>query len=360
MAQTIQGHNDKINSIAVTPDGKFILSAGNDKTIRLWLIKNTGTCYRTFRGHSNIINAIAVTPDSRFFITGSKDCCLKVWDFQKNSELRSFTGHLDSVNTVAISSSGLYAVSGSSDCDLRQWDIRSGECLQVFKGHPAYGDRDGLNSLIRSSNSTFSYHDIIGHLGFATTYNEDNFNFFGHADPVTAVALSPDGRFLLSSSEDNTLRLWHTKSGKCLWLFGGRDGGSGFSVRAVAITPNGRYAISAGETLQSWKLTRKQLRRLLWGIRSEKPCRTFKETKGVLGGIAITPKGNHIAVIEDRGRRIGIYKIRTGKLLRAIDFFSDQANTLTVTSDGQMLVVGTISGVIHIYMLSELQRPKPA
>jgi len=351
MIQIIQGHNDRINSVAVTPDGKFILSASNDRTVRLWRAEDA-TCIQIFRGHSNRVNIIAVTPDSQFIVSGSKDCTLKLWNLQNGDCLRTFKGHSDTVNTVAISVDGSYAVSGSSDCDLRRWDIRTGECLQIFKGHPACGDRDGLNSLIRSSNSEFSYHDFIGNLGFAKTYNEDDFNFFGHADPVTVVALSPNGRFLLSGSEDNTLRLWNIKTGECFWIFGGHNGGAKFGVHNMAVTPNGKYVISASETLQSWRLTQKKFRRLLWGIMSERPYRMFKRTNGMLGDIAITPAGKHIAVIENDGGRIGIYKIRSGNLLRSVENSSDRASAIAVTPDGRLIVAGSISGVIRTWELS--------
>lgn len=350
MIQIIQGHNDRINSVAVTPGGNYILSASNDKTIRLWQTIN-GACHHVFRGHSTAVNAVSVTPDSRFFVSGSEDGTLKLWSIRDGGCLRTFKGHSETVNAVAMSPDGAYIVSASSDGELRQWDLITGKCLQVFKRHPAWGDRDGLNSLIRSSNSEFAYHDFIGHLGIATTYNTDSRDFFGHADPVRAVAISPDGRWLLSGSADNTLRLWRVKTGECLWIFGGYHGGAKFEVKAVEVTPNGKYVISASENLCAWRLTRKRFYRPFWGILKEKPRREFPRTKGLLGNMAITPNGKHITVVENGGGRIGIYKIRTGKLLRTVEKFPDRVNAITVSPDGRYIVAGSISGAIHIWAL---------
>jgi WD40 repeat protein len=336
----------------VTPNGKFILSASNDKIVQLWQSKDLA-CRHVFQGHSDAVNCVAVTPDSRFFISGSRDCTLKLWDLKNGDCLRTLKGHSDAVNSVAISSEGAYAVSGSSDHDLRKWNIRTGECLQVFKGHPACEDRDGLNSLIRSSNSGFSYHNYIGHLDVSTTFSQEDFTFFGHADPVTAVALSPDDRFVLSGSEDNTLRLWQTKTGKCLWIFGGRHGGTCFGVIAMVITPNGKFVISASEAIQSWRLTNRKFRRLFWGFMNEKPYRQFKGTKGMLGDMTVMPNGKHIAVIENNGKFIGIYAIKTSKLLRHIEVSADQAGTIAIAPDGRLLVAGCMSGAIHTWKLSQ-------
>lgn len=347
----IGSKNDRINSVAVTPDGNYILSTSNDKNIRLWQTRN-GACLHIFRGHSNAVNAVAMTPDSQFVVSGSKDCTLKLWELQNGNCLRTYKGHSDTVNAVAISPTGSYAVSGSSDCELRQWDIRTGECLQVFKRHPAWGDRDGLNSLIRSSNSEFAYHDFIGHLGLAKTYNRDDMKFLGHADPVRAVSITPDGRFLLSGSADNTLRLWRVKTGECLWIFGGYSGGANFSVSSVEITPNGKYVIAACESLQVWRLTLRKFRRPFWGIMKEKPYREFGRTNGIIVDIAITHNGKHVVVIEDNGGSIRIYKIRTGKLLRTVDKFSDRVSAITVSPDGRYVIAGSISGAIRTWELS--------
>ena len=351
MNQIIQAHTERVNSVKATPNGEYILSAGNDKIIQSWRV-NDYVRRHVFRGHFEAVNSVAITPDSRFFISGSRDCTLKLWDLQKGECVRTFEGHSDSVNTVAVSSKGAYVLSGSSDCELRKWNILTGECLQIYKGHPACRDRDGLNSLIRSSNSEFSYHNYIGHLDISTTYSQEDFTFFGHADPVTAVAISPDDRFVLSGSKDNTLRLWHSETGKCLWIFGGRHGGTHFGVMDLVITSNGKFVISVAETVQSWRLTNRRFRRLFWGLMNEKPFRRFKGTKGSLGKMTMMPNGKRIAVIEKDGRLVGIYSIRRGKLLRHLEVSSDRAGAIAPTPDGRLLVAGCVSGALHIRELS--------
>ena len=65
----------------------------------------------------------------------------------------------------------------------------------------------------------------------------------GHSDGVNTVAVTSDGRFAVSGSEDKTLRLWELATGKSVQIFEGHTG----SVTAVAVTPDGRFAVSGSE-----------------------------------------------------------------------------------------------------------------
>ena len=118
------GHTGSVNSIAITPDGKYVVSSGSyDKTIKLWDI-NSGQELRSFEGHTS--SADSITPDGKYIVAGSRDNTIKLWDINSGQELRSFEGHTSYVNSVAITPDGKYVVSGSSDKTTKLWDINSG------------------------------------------------------------------------------------------------------------------------------------------------------------------------------------------------------------------------------------------
>jgi WD40 repeat protein len=72
------GHEDWVNSVAVTPDGKYVVSGSNDRTVRLW-DRATGQEVRRFTGHEGRIISVAVTPDGRYVVSGSTDETHRVW-----------------------------------------------------------------------------------------------------------------------------------------------------------------------------------------------------------------------------------------------------------------------------------------
>jgi WD40 repeat protein len=72
---------------------------------------------------------VAVTPDGRHVISGSDDNTLRVWDLETGQELRTLEGHTDTVSAVALTYDGRRAVSGSWDNTLRVWDLKDGKAL---------------------------------------------------------------------------------------------------------------------------------------------------------------------------------------------------------------------------------------
>lgn len=83
------GHSGNVSSVAFSPDGKYILSGSDDKTLKLWDIE-TGKEIRTFAGHANSITSVAFSPDGRYALSGSWDNTLKLWDIVTGNEIRTF------------------------------------------------------------------------------------------------------------------------------------------------------------------------------------------------------------------------------------------------------------------------------
>ncbi|MEH2184656.1 MAG: hypothetical protein V7K64_00540, partial [Nostoc sp.] len=93
---TLTGHSDRVTAVALTPDGKRVISASNDRTLKLWNLE-TGEDERTFNGHSDRVTAVALTPDGKRVISASNDRTLKLWNLETGEDERTFNGHSDSV-----------------------------------------------------------------------------------------------------------------------------------------------------------------------------------------------------------------------------------------------------------------------
>jgi hypothetical protein len=86
--------------------------------------------------HTDSVSAVAVSPDGRFIVSGSHDRTVKVWDAQSGALLRSLEGHTDSVSAVTVSPDGRFIVSGGSlDGSVQVWDAQSGALLRSLVGH---------------------------------------------------------------------------------------------------------------------------------------------------------------------------------------------------------------------------------
>ena len=74
-------------------------------------------------GHENWVNSLAMTDDGRLALSASSDCTVKIWDLTTGKEDGVLIGHVAGVRSVAVTADGSQAVSASSDGTLKRWDL---------------------------------------------------------------------------------------------------------------------------------------------------------------------------------------------------------------------------------------------
>lgn len=113
------GHQKAVNHIQFSPNGKLIVSASFDKSLRLWNME--GEQMAVFRGHVEAVYMVCWSLDSRMFVSGSKDSTMKVWDCKLRKLMFDLPGHADEVYALDWSPDGGKVASGSKDRVLRIW-----------------------------------------------------------------------------------------------------------------------------------------------------------------------------------------------------------------------------------------------
>nr|XP_022919817.1 notchless protein homolog 1 [Onthophagus taurus] len=116
----LTGHQQLVNDVKFSPDGRLLASASFDKSIKLWSAKN-GKFLKTLHGHVQAVYMVAFSADSRLLVSGSADSTLKLWNLTSYKLERDLPGHADEVYAVDWSTDGSKVASGGKDKVLKLW-----------------------------------------------------------------------------------------------------------------------------------------------------------------------------------------------------------------------------------------------
>ena len=77
----LQGHTDYVRCVAKTSNNKYIVSGGEDKTVRIWNLK-AKTQEAVLQGHTDLVTSIAITSDSKYIVSGGKNNTVRIWNLR--------------------------------------------------------------------------------------------------------------------------------------------------------------------------------------------------------------------------------------------------------------------------------------
>jgi len=131
---TLSGHKETVLGIAVSVDGRYVVSCSRDKSLKLWFTAS-GECLRTLVGHTAPVACTCISADGKLIVSGSLDKMLRIWDMNSGECLKVLEGHTDYVKSVSFSHMGRTITSGSEDNAVRVWDVSSAYCIKTLQGY---------------------------------------------------------------------------------------------------------------------------------------------------------------------------------------------------------------------------------
>jgi sterol desaturase/sphingolipid hydroxylase (fatty acid hydroxylase superfamily) len=273
--RALTGHVGPVLGVAVSSDGRRIVSAGEDGTIKLWDTA-TAEILLTLRGHTGPVRCVAISSDGQRIVSGGKDRCIKVWDVATEREVRSITGHESTVLSVALSADGRRALSGSADQTMRAWDTESGS--QELSQRD---DEAAVPSVALSADGELAVSAVreTARL-WETTSGQVLQAMVGHKDLIYCVAVSPDGAQAVSGSFDCQVKLWDTQTGQQKLTLSGHTG----AIYSVAISADGHTIASGGED-QTVKV---------WDVPTGRELLTLHGHTDAVTGVAVSADGSHV------------------------------------------------------------------
>ncbi len=276
-AHRLSGHKGEVWCVTYSPDGKLLASIGIDQTLRVWALDSGQVLWSFSTRQLTHVSGLAFSPDSRKLAAPSDGNTIKICAALTGKELQTLrTVRQSSIACVSFSPDGK-RLAWIADRALQVWDTGKGnELFTVYSAKPLYAfafSPDGrLLASADSGNTARIWDAANGH---------ELVTLAGHDAHVMGLAFSPDNRSLATCSGDRTVKIWDLRTGiAAITLRGHTDG-----VGSVAFDRDGWRVISGADdgTIKIWETI------------SEQDCLTLRGHSNFVFATAFSPDGTRLA-----------------------------------------------------------------
>ncbi|KKP03395.1 hypothetical protein THAR02_04477 [Trichoderma harzianum] len=288
----LEGHKKAITSIAFSHNSKLIVSGSRDKTIRLWCT-STGNCLQVLKGHESDIKSVAFSHDAALIASGSVDKTIQLWSTSTSDCIQDFEAYDHKTVALAFSPDSALVASCSVHGTVQLWRTITGGCtgaptrpqklikhdhgvqsvtfshgsapIVLADADPCLWDVDMAKHL-RIGTSNILGEAVFSHDAklIAVTGNGNTLRIWhtvtgkcvhelkGHSDRVSSVTFSHDSKLIASGSDDNTIRIWSVDTGNCVQELKGHDS----HISGVAFSHDSKLIVSTSldKTARLWRV----------------------------------------------------------------------------------------------------------
>jgi WD40 repeat protein/serine/threonine protein kinase/Flp pilus assembly protein TadD len=320
--RTMGAPGEVVHALAVTPDGKTLVSGSRDASVRVWDVA-TGKERAVLTGHKACVWRLAISPDGKVVASASNDNTVKLWDLG-TGELLATLPVGGAVRSVDFSPDGKALAAGTEDGTLELWDVGARQRRLTLQAHfaPTVALDYSPDGKLLATGAGWNTSRGPGGVKVWDVTSEPP-RIVSQVSPSIFVAFSPDGR-LLATCHFQGVKVWSVPSGELK----ARLDSFKTRVESVAFSADGStLAFGGGDRTVK-----------LWDFGSG-ATRTVGAHLGSVDAVAVVPQGDLLA----SGSNDGTVKVwHADPPQDAAGFAHDSAvRSLAFTPDGKLLVVGS-------------------
>lgn len=267
-AGALTGHQGEIKDLVLLNDGKTLITAGTDRSLRLWDLSR-GQLIRTLGQHNNVVKALAVTTDQTMLISAGDDRTIRFWALPSGQPRGQIANaHPAPINALTVSNNNQQLASADGSGLIKLWPLGSSPQPQAMEAGQRSWQGEGTvndlrfsrdDSLLASGGKSLQVWPLANLNKGATPTPR---TLQGHTSFINQLAISEDNQTLISASADQTIRLWQLPSGAQKGMLGGQEGHQSY-VNSLGIEGANLWSASQDGTILVWDLHRQHpLRRI--------------------------------------------------------------------------------------------------
>ena len=393
-------HSQPITAMSLSGNGQFLATASWDRTIRLWSVA-TGRQIRQFRKkHNNewmLSFALALSYDGDHLLSGGDDNTVYLWSTDTGQVISQYSGHQDRITSIVFSADEKYAISGSRDKTIKRWlladknkmltpkeisqevsqsttiatladtivtlkltpggnsliaasytsawkvDFNNSSKPEMFSEHPA-----GITALSVSPDGKYVLTgDLANNIWLSDLNNQKKIkSFSGHSEQIFSLDFSPDGLSFVSSSQDNSVRTWDIEQGIATKKL---QFDKGEFINHVAYIDQDNILYSKGTQL------------FFYNRHNDKELVKFVNNVGWASAVAVANNGDYL-LVGSWDQSAYLWDLRTGRVahylrghhnhVRAVAFSPNNQMAVTADRDGKAILWNIKTG----HIIKEINR----
>ncbi|KAL4241062.1 hypothetical protein ACF0H5_001840 [Mactra antiquata] len=325
--EVFKGHSSEVIT-TMLPDNEQMAVTASKHEICVWSLmkKFSGeTAYPVT--HSGPVHCLSLTPDSKKLLSGSQDGLLKTWNLDISDFGENFVGHKAAVTCLDVAKDNSFVVSGSADCTLKVWSVTIASIITHYKGH---------EHVIRGVHVLSDNHLVLSldtsqkiHMWRA----EDGQTMRLYAGPTQLHAVAPNSQHCISGAGNNRLQIWKLADGSVL-----KEVTHSEKVTCIKCSRDSQYLVTGSQD-QSVKV---------WEIDTGKIVQIIVDQSSTVQCLEITMDNETILSACTDGV-IHVCSQYLGSIERKLTGHFDTVTCLNLSADDSILVSGCLDNTIRVW-----------